>query len=258
VLEQWNRPSPKKPHLICGKASQRFYPSDWTKDFRPRGKHPPPFLPLPPSPFGHTADQTTPEGPHFVLSSSSTYSGVWDVRETEREPVVSGLHEAQRPQTAPSLSPWNGVPCLPTAKCPPGQHGECCSCFPATPHTVSTCAETWSSDGTQVTLPFIFPCPVPNIMGLPCLASVGEVVSSPTETRCARVCSLLLRGKGLVMTLWLRVTGRGQRAGCKGNNFKNLLMYLKHIIFLHCILPKAAIAIFYPRNGNSLCLWTCS
>jgi hypothetical protein len=48
VLEQWNRPFPKKPCLIsCCKASQHFQPPEQTKDSHPCGKHPASLSPAP-------------------------------------------------------------------------------------------------------------------------------------------------------------------------------------------------------------------
>jgi hypothetical protein len=53
-----------------------------------------------------------PLGSHFVLSSFTVSNGVWDAR--DGEPVISGIHEAQRPRNAtcphtPTPAGWGSL-----------------------------------------------------------------------------------------------------------------------------------------------------
>lgn len=80
---------------------------------------------------------------------------VWD-----REPVISDLLEAQRPQIAPFLPPRTGVQWLPTARCSPRWHRECTGAV--VPQVCPPRAlEFWQDVGSLLPS-FISPCLLPN------------------------------------------------------------------------------------------------
>lgn len=64
-----------------------------------------------------------PLGSHFVLSSFTVSNGVWDAR--DGEPVISGIHEAQRPWNAPCPPLVDWVHRFTQSDTHPGSHGEC-------------------------------------------------------------------------------------------------------------------------------------
>ena len=109
MLEQWNRPSPKEPHLISQEGLSALPSTNQIKYSRPLEEHPVPSPPAP-FPFCSRADRATPGVP--TLSQL--------LRDAQRRPDAQELepifHEAKGPQTAPSPPQRTGVPWLPTAR----------------------------------------------------------------------------------------------------------------------------------------------
>jgi hypothetical protein len=103
MLGWWNRLSFKELHLTSHWKAFLRSSHGLDQGLSPWGNHSVLPFSLPSPPFCLRADWATHRDPHFVLSSSAVSSGVWDARDWE--PVISGLREAQRPQTAPCPPP---------------------------------------------------------------------------------------------------------------------------------------------------------
>ena len=91
---------PAKPTCLPSK------PPELARLTPPDNNLPPELSSYPFQPLG----QSLPKGPYFVLSSSATYSGVWNIQEWE--PDVPGLRAAQGPHNWLSCGAQQGLWCL--------------------------------------------------------------------------------------------------------------------------------------------------
>jgi hypothetical protein len=98
VLEWWDKLSTKEQSL-----TSRWKAFLCSSHGLEQGLSPAWEPPSAPSPFFHPRMNEPPQGPHFVLSSSTVSSGMWD--SWDWETVISGLCEAQRPWTYPHPTP---------------------------------------------------------------------------------------------------------------------------------------------------------
>jgi hypothetical protein len=131
--------------------------------FSPCGNHPVPFLPLPSHSLGTGADRAAPRAHTLFWALLQFPSMFWDVQ--DREPVIPGLLEAQRPWAAPCppllLADWGQW--LYSARHPPRTNWRACCCCPPYPPAQGT--RTLAGYGFFST-PFIPPCPLPHSYGV--------------------------------------------------------------------------------------------